>query len=262
MAHLLERHHNDRFRLEHWDLLTLGLNGSRHLPLAVALSPVRNITIASRVVSRSPHHMAPDFATPTETTVHVQTSASENATDSVLTQVLAPTNWMDCYQCGKCTAGCPVAAAVDMVPNQIVRALQLGNFEKAMASGAIWACVSCQTCSTRCPQSVDCAGIMDVLREVSLRSGLASPAQKTVVAFQQAFLNNLRRNGRLDEIELIAEFKLRALPSERSLRFLFKDAGLAPQLQRRGKLHLRGEKVKDRALVRRIFERCADGKHA
>ena len=83
-----------------------------------------------------------------------------------------------------------------------------------------------------------------------------------MVAFQQAFLSNIRRNGRLDEIELIAEFKLRALPAERSLRFLFKDASLAPQLHIRSKLHLRGENVKDRAIVRRIFERCADGAHA
>jgi len=154
-----------------------------------------------------------------------------------------------------------VAASVDMAPNQVVRALQLGNFEKAMACDAIWECVSCQTCTTRCPQSVDCAGIIDALREASLRQDLASPAQKTVVAFQQAFLNNIRRNGRLDEIELIAEFKLRALPSQRSLSFLLKDAGLAPQLQARGKLHLRAEKVEDRAMVRRIFERCGDGKH-
>jgi heterodisulfide reductase subunit C len=147
-----------------------------------------------------------------------------------------------------------------MAPNQVVRALQLGNFDQAMASDAIWTCVSCQTCSTRCPQSVDCAGIMDALRAASLERGLASPEQQTVVAFQQAFLNNIRRNGRLDEIELIVEFKIRALPCERSLGFLFKDAGLAPQLQQRRKLHLRGEKVKDRAMVRRIFERCADGK--
>jgi heterodisulfide reductase subunit C len=155
-----------------------------------------------------------------------------------------------------------VASGVDMAPNQIVRALQLGNFEKALTSDMIWECVSCQTCSTRCPQSVDCAGIMDVLREVGLQRGVDAPDQKTVVAFQQAFLNNIRRNGRLDEIELIAEFKLRALPSERSLRFLFKDAGLAPELQKRHKLHLRGEKVKDRDVVRRIFDRCGDGKHA
>ncbi len=228
----------------------------------MSLFPVRTITIGSRLVSCTVRHIAPAFASPTETAVHVESSASENASCIVLTEILAPTHWTDCYQCGKCTAGCPVAAAVDLAPNQVVRALQLGDFEKALTSDAIWTCVSCQTCSTRCPQSVDCAGIMDALREVSLQLGLASPAQESVVAFQQAFLNNIRRNGRLDEIELIAEFKLRALPSERSLRFLFKDAGLAPQLQKRHKLHLRGEKVKDRALVRRIFERCRDGKHA
>jgi heterodisulfide reductase subunit C len=100
---------------------------------------------------------------------------------------------------------------------------------------------------------------MDALREASLAQGQTSPAQQTVVAFQEAFLNNVRRNGRLDEIELIAEFKLRALPSERNLRFLFQDAGLAPELQKRRKLHLRGEKVQDRTLVRRIFARCGYG---
>lgn len=242
--------------------MALGPYGSRHLPPLVSLSPVRTITIGSRVVPSTVRHLALAFATPTETTVPVELSAPENASCGVLTKILVPTHWTDCYQCGKCTAGCPVAAAVDMTPNQVVRALQLGNFEIAMASDTIWACVSCQTCSTRCPQSVDCAGIMDALREVSLERGFASPAQKTVVAFQRAFLNNIRRNGRLDEIELIAEFKLRALPSERSLGFLFKDASLAPQLQMRRKLHLRGEKVKDRSIVRRIFDRCGDGKHA
>jgi len=148
---------------------------------------------------------------------------------------------------------------MDVMPNQLVRMLQLGRAEDALRSNAIWICVSCQTCSTRCPKEVDCAGIMDALRELSLRRGVVSPDQERVVAFQQAFLNNIRRNGRLDEIELIAEFKLRALPHERSLGFLLKDAGLAPELQKRKKLHLRGEKVDDRAVVRRIFERCADG---
>ena len=148
---------------------------------------------------------------------------------------------------------------MDLKPNQLVRMAQLGRADDAMRSDAIWACVSCQTCSTRCPQEVDCAGIMDALRELSLIRDACSPGQQTVVAFQQAFLNNIRRNGRLDEIELIAEFKLRALPHERSLGFLLKDAGLAPELQKRKKLHLRGEKVNDRALVRRIFERCANG---
>ena len=239
--------------------MSLGQYGSRLLHFLVSLSPVRTFTTGLfRMLCAAKRH-ANAYAIRTENTVPVEPPALDTR-PSELTEILASTRWTDCYQCGKCTAGCPVANGADMAPNQIVRALQLGNFENALASDAIWTCVSCQTCSARCPQSVDCAGIMDALREVSLRRGLASPAQKRVVAFQQAFLENIRRNGRLDEIELIAEFKLRALPHERSLRFLFQDAGLAPQLQKRRKLHLRGKKVEERVLVRRIFERCANGK--
>lgn len=192
----------------------------------------------------------------------MEVSLPKKSSDADLIETLAHTHLAECYQCGKCTAGCPMAAGMDVAPHQLVRLLQLGHAPEAMQSNAIWACVSCQTCSTRCPKSVDCAGIMDALREFALRRGAASPAQQRVVAFQQAFLANIRRNGRLDEIELIAEFKLRALRHEPSLRFLLKDSTLAPALQKRHKLHLRGEKVKDRAVVRRIFERCNDGKPA
>ncbi len=31
-----------------------------------------------------------------------------------------------CYQCFKCSAGCPVAFAMDWTPNQIIRMIQLG----------------------------------------------------------------------------------------------------------------------------------------
>jgi hypothetical protein len=77
--------------------------------------------------------------------------------------------------------------------------------------------------------------------------------------FQKAFLDNIRRNGRLNEVELIVRFKGEVFFRDRSLPFLFSDAGLAPQLQKRGKLHLTGEKVRDRAVVARIFERTTGG---
>src|SRR5208282_717492 len=80
-----------------------------------------------------------------------------------------PIQVADCYQCGKCTAGCPVAMHMDVAPNQVVRLVQLGEWEKALQSRAIWECVGCQTCSTRCPKEVDCAGVMDALREAWLR---------------------------------------------------------------------------------------------
>jgi heterodisulfide reductase subunit C2 len=162
----------------------------------------------------------------------------------------------DCYQCGKCSAGCPVVEQMDILPNRLLRLLQLGRIERAAASGAIWECVSCMTCTTRCPKAVDCAGLMDALRQVSIEHELASPAQRRTILFQQAFLDNIRRNGRLAELELVRKFKTQGFFDDLSLPRLFKDALLGPQLLRRGKLHLRSRRVKDRKLVGRIFARC------
>lgn len=165
-------------------------------------------------------------------------------------------NIENCYQCGKCTAGCPMAERMDAVPNQIVRLVQLGQTAKAMASDAVWACISCQTCSTRCPKSVDIAELMDRLRQLSVVSATTSPARQRTVLFQKAFLRNIRRNGRLNELELVGTFKTSAFLNDLEIPFLFKDAALAPRLRARGKLKLNGARVRDREVVDRIFERC------
>jgi heterodisulfide reductase subunit C2 len=163
----------------------------------------------------------------------------------------------DCYQCGKCSAGCPLAEHMDLLPNQLVRLVQMGRIDRAIKSEAIWKCVSCMTCSTRCPKSVDCAGVMDVLRQMAVEKGVASEERLRTVVFQQEFLDNIRRNGRLCELELIGMFKTKAFLRDRSIPMLLKDALLAPQLVKRGKFHLLGERVRDRDVVRRIFEKCA-----
>ena len=168
-------------------------------------------------------------------------------------------NTSECYQCGKCTAGCPVSPHMDIPPTRLIRLLQLGHEAAALQARSIWQCVSCQTCSTRCPKSVDCAGIMDELRQLSFERGTASPEQQAVVLFQKAFLDNIRRNGRLNEMDLMMRYKGEVFLRGRSLSFLFRDAGLAPELRKRRKLHLTGEKVRDRAVVERIFDRATNG---
>jgi heterodisulfide reductase subunit C2 len=164
----------------------------------------------------------------------------------------------DCYQCGKCTAGCAVAHRMDVVPNQLVRLAQLDKVDVALRAESIWQCVSCQTCTTRCPKSVDCAGFLDGLRQLSFQREATSPAQRRTVLFQKAFLQNIRRNGRLNELELIAAFKTSAFLRDLNVPLLFKDAMLAPSLRARRKLHFVGGKVKDRQIVSRIFDRCAE----
>ena len=184
----------------------------------------------------------------------------DSETASVVPRIesLAHTHIRECYQCGKCTAGCPMGAAMDISPTRLIRFLQLGEAERALRAQSIWQCVSCQTCATRCPKSVDCAGVMDALRQVSAERGVSTTEQQRTVLFQKAFLNNIRRNGRLNELELIGEFKLTTFLHGRSFSFLFKDSMLAPELLKRKKFHLVGEKAHDRAVVGRIFARCMD----
>jgi heterodisulfide reductase subunit C len=149
-----------------------------------------------------------------------------------------------------------MAMHMDILPNQLVRLVQLGRLDRALRSEAIWKCVSCQTCTTRCPKSVDCAGIIDSLRQLSVLRGVASEERRRTVLFQQAFLDNIRRNGRLRETELVGTFKTRAFLHDGNVPLLMKDVTLAPRMMVRGKFHFPGGRVKDRGLVQRIFDRC------
>jgi heterodisulfide reductase subunit C len=79
---------------------------------------------------------------------------------------------LDCNQCGKCSAGCPVVAAMDILPSQALRMAQLG-MEEVLQSKTIWICASCLTCSTRCPKGVDLPRLMEALRQIALRKGVA-----------------------------------------------------------------------------------------
>lgn len=77
-----------------------------------------------------------------------------------------------CYQCGKCSAGCPMSFAMDLLPNQVIRMVQLGLEEDIANSKSIWICATCLTCSVRCPRGVDLAKIMEALRLITLRKNI------------------------------------------------------------------------------------------
>lgn len=77
-----------------------------------------------------------------------------------------------CYQCGKCSAGCPMCFAMDLLPNQIIRLAQLGQEDDIARANTIWLCASCVTCSVRCPRGVDLARVMEALRLVDARKNV------------------------------------------------------------------------------------------
>jgi heterodisulfide reductase subunit C2 len=139
-----------------------------------------------------------------------------------------------CYQCGKCSAGCPASSEMDFSPNVILRLLQTGtpsSDTKVLGSYTLWLCLSCHTCVTRCPMEIDLPTVMDTLRQETLRRHLVHPRAKDIVAFHKSFLNTVSRFGRLWEVGLVAEYKLRT-------RHFFQDVGLVPAMLKRGKLPL------------------------
>lgn len=77
-----------------------------------------------------------------------------------------------CNQCGKCSAGCPIVAAMDVLPSQVIRMAQLG-MEEVLETKTIWICASCLTCVARCPKGVDLPRLMEALRQIALRKGVA-----------------------------------------------------------------------------------------
>jgi heterodisulfide reductase subunit C len=77
---------------------------------------------------------------------------------------LSGQNLLSCYQCGKCSAGCPGSFAMDLLPSQIIRMVQLGLQDEILNSKTIWLCASCLTCSVRCPRGVDLAKVFEALR--------------------------------------------------------------------------------------------------
>jgi heterodisulfide reductase subunit C len=151
-----------------------------------------------------------------------------------------------CFQCRKCTNGCPLAFAMDLKPNQLMRMIQLGLEDEILRSKTIWICAGCQTCTTRCPNDIDIAHLMDSLRQLSRRSGVP-PADEKVVKFHEAFLDSIRRHGRVYELGMMARYKLATLD-------LVGDAKLAGKMLAKGKLRFLPSGVKGKKEIRRMFD--------
>lgn len=173
-----------------------------------------------------------------------------SSTAHLATEIEAATgvNPATCYQCGKCSAGCPMASESDLRPHQVMRRVVYGPRERALQDESIWLCLTCETCSARCPNGCDPARVIDALREIALDTGQAR-MPRTIGAFHKAFLEQVRTNGRLHEMGLIMDYKLKTGD-------LMKDVTSAPGMFTRGKLSLRAEKIDGVNEVKRIFEQC------
>ncbi|MDD5094675.1 MAG: 4Fe-4S dicluster domain-containing protein [Dehalococcoidia bacterium] len=155
-----------------------------------------------------------------------------------------------CFQCEKCTNGCPVTFAMDIAPHRLIRSVHLGLKEEVLKSDTIWVCASCEACTTRCPNGIDIAHIMDTLRQMSQRQGFPA-SRKNVPLLHRAFLTSVKRRGRVNETGLAVSYTLKSA----GLGGLLKQGmnqGLG--MLRRGKLRLLPDRVRAGDQISDIFK--------
>ena len=165
----------------------------------------------------------------------------------------------DCYQCYKCSAGCPVSFDMDLLPHQVIRSVLFNQEERVLSSRTIWICATCETCTTRCPNEIDIAGVMDVLRQIQTESRKQAGEPKIPI-FHQAFLNSIKKTGRVHELTMIREYTQKS----GDLREKFRtgewknDLKLGIKMFLRGKLKIMPPRCKGVKEVRGIFEQAKE----
>ncbi len=153
----------------------------------------------------------------------------------------------DCYQCGKCTAGCPIAASVEYPPHRVMRMAQLGLKQRVLYCPTIWLCLSCVTCTARCPKGVDLTSVMNALRELAIKEGISHAQHSKIKLFEKLFLHSIKAHGRLYEMGTLARFNLLTFQP-------FQDAQLLLPLLQKGKLSFTPKNIHGKKEIEYIFK--------
>jgi len=155
-----------------------------------------------------------------------------------------------CFQCHKCSSGCPTGQEMDLLPSQVMRLVQLGSEGEVLESRSIWLCGSCEACTTRCPMAIDVAAVMDALRILAVERK-ADVADGRGKQFNRSFLGSVRHHGRVFEAGMMTAYKLRSGD-------LLADADKVPQMLAKGKLSLLPKRSGSAGEVRQIFRRAEE----
>lgn len=160
-----------------------------------------------------------------------------------------------CYQCKKCTSGCPLTFAMDIYPDQLIRLIQMGQRERVLSSSTIWVCSACETCTTRCPNGVDVAGVMDYLKETVVKMGY-DIAQPNTYIFHRVFLDEVRRRGRVFEAGLLKNYMLQSGELRKKLQnsSIFEDLSLGWSMFKKGRMLLLPKRIKGKREIREILK--------
>ncbi len=175
----------------------------------------------------------------------------ETKTDGTPERILKDTgiNIYECWQCAKCSSGCPCVESMDIPPHRIVRLLQLNRVERVIESNALWTCSGCRTCAHRCPNDIPINQILDwVSQNCRDRKRSITKKGKNSLFFHRLFLHSVKRTGKLDEAQALGIYQLKT----GSWKSNFK---MGLQMFLKGRLKPFVKKIRDRQSIKSIFKK-------
>jgi heterodisulfide reductase subunit C len=116
-----------------------------------------------------------------------------------------------CIQCGVCTGSCPTANQWDYPPRRVIAMVRAGLRDELLSSNSMWFCVSCYSCTVRCPRDIKPADIMHALEIIAIRSGKSTKRSKTPTMYR-CFVDSARGNGRVYELGMMIKLFLKTNP--------------------------------------------------
>lgn len=123
----------------------------------------------------------------------------------------------DCYQCGKCSGGCPMARSMDLGPRGVMRCVQTGSLKQILESDTIWLCSGCYACVDRCPHDVNVPAFIEEARYEAMRLGIQ---RRDSEVLNKVFVNNLKMFGRSHEMILAGAYNVLALKPLQDVAYL------------------------------------------
>lgn len=187
----------------------------------------------------------------------INLSHAQNKNPEFLDEVIRASgeNLRKCYVCGKCSAGCPVAFAMDYPPNRIAKMIQLGLKDLVLNSRTIWICATCSTCGARCPKDINMGAVHDTLRVMAFKAGITKEGKDQAV-FHKAFMRSILNFDRLYELGFVVDLKL-------GTKNFLQDTDLAPGMLLRGKLPFAPHKLVGSKALKKIAENVKrlEGEH-
>ncbi|MEN3045051.1 MAG: 4Fe-4S dicluster domain-containing protein [Candidatus Hydrothermales bacterium] len=154
----------------------------------------------------------------------------------------------NCIQCGTCSGTCPVSIYMDYPPRRIIAMVREGFKDEVLSSKTIWLCASCYACTVECPQNIKITDIMYALKRIAMRER-RYPKGFPIPILAKAFFDIVSNKGRQTESKLVMNVWLKI-----SLLKILKNSLFGLKLLRKGKLHFKEEKIKDRESLKLLLE--------